>query len=143
MMQLLPATSAELRVNPHNVMENILGGVHYLRQQFAKFGDTAKALAAYNWGPHHVSQAIDRWGEAWLDHAPTVTRQYVNSIISRVGNSTSMDLDSEAARLSVTTLVPPATARVGSSSEASLPTAGKLRILQTVLDAYFLSGILS
>lgn len=142
-MQLLPATAAELGVNPHSAVENIRGGVEFLRRQFAAFGDTAKALAAYNWGPHHVSQAIERWGKAWLDHAPTETRQYVNSVISRVGSATSVDLDSEAAGLSVTTLVPSATARVRSSSEASLPTAGKLRILQSVLDAYLLSGILS
>jgi soluble lytic murein transglycosylase-like protein len=142
-MQLLPATAAELGVNPHSAVENIRGGVEFLRRQFAAFGDTAKALAAYNWGPHRVSQAIGRWGEAWLDHAPTETRQYVNSIVSRVGNPTSVDLDSEAARFSVTTLGPSATARVGSNSEAPLPTAGKLRILQSVLDAYLLLGILS
>lgn len=143
MMQLMPATSAGLGVNPHNVMENILGGVHYLNQQFAKFGDTAKALAAYNWGPRHVSQAIERWGESWLEHAPTETRQYVNSIISQAGVSTPVARKSAAAEPSGTVLVPSPLAGVGSNSETSLLTAGRLRILQSVLDAYLLSGILS
>jgi hypothetical protein len=143
MMQLLPATAAGLGVNPHKVVENIVGGVKYLRQQLMTFGDTAKALAAYNWGPHHVSQAIERWGESWLEHAPAETRQYVNSILSQAGTSTSVSLDSGAARPSATPGVPTISAHFGSSSEDPLLTAGKLRLLQTALDAYFLSESLS
>jgi soluble lytic murein transglycosylase-like protein len=85
MMQLMPATAAELGVDPHNVVQNIRGGIRYLHQQLAKFGDTAQALAAYNWGPSHVAQAVTRWGSEWLDHAPSETRHYVASILARVG----------------------------------------------------------
>jgi soluble lytic murein transglycosylase-like protein len=143
MMQLLPATAAGLRVNPHNVMENILGGVHYLRQQVTTFGDTAKALAAYNWGPHHVSEAIERWGESWLDHAPSETRQYVNSIISQAGVSTSVSMKPEAPGLSASAPAPLTPLGVGSNGESLILTAGRLRILQSVLDAYLLSDILT
>ena len=58
MMQLMPGTAAALGVNPHDVTQNIQGGIHYLREQLANFGDEAKALAAYNWGPQHVVQAV-------------------------------------------------------------------------------------
>ena len=124
MMQLMPATAAGLGVNPHSVVENILGGVKYLGQQLATFGDTAKALAAYNWGPHHVSQAIERWGESWLEHAPAETRQYVNSIISQAGITSSESLHSGPARLSAATVIPSGPAGVASKSESPLLTAG-------------------
>lgn len=143
MMQLLPATSEGLGVDPHNVVENILGGVHYLRQQFAKFGDTAKALAAYNWGPRHVSQAIERWGESWLDHAPSETRQYVNSIISQAGGSTSVGLGSEIGGPSFTTVASAPRQHLNSTSDAPLLSEGEVELLRNVLDAYLLSGILS
>jgi len=84
-MQLMPATAAELGVDPHNVAQNIRGGIHYLHQQLAKFGSTAQALAAYNWGPGHVAHAVARWGSDWLNHAPSETRHYVASILARAG----------------------------------------------------------
>lgn len=88
MMQLMPATAAALGVDPHNVAQNIRGGIHYLHDQLAKFGDTAQALAAYNWGPGNVAHAIARWGSDWLSHAPSETRHYVASILARTGIAT-------------------------------------------------------
>jgi len=93
MMQLMPATAAALGVDPHNVVQNIRGGLRYLREQMAKFGDTAQALAAYNWGPGHVAHAVTRWGSDWLSHAPSETQRYVASILARAG----MPMDSGVA----------------------------------------------
>ena len=70
MMQLMPSTAAALGVNPHDVLANIKGGIRYLQEQLQNFGDKAKALAAYNWGPRHVADAVERWGSDWLSHAP-------------------------------------------------------------------------
>lgn len=56
-MQLMPATAAELGVNPHDPRENIHGGVAYLSTLLTQFrGDVRLALAAYNAGPAIVSQ---------------------------------------------------------------------------------------
>ena len=43
-------------------------------------GDHNKALAAYNWGNGNLDQAINRYGNDWMSHAPKETQGYVNSI---------------------------------------------------------------
>jgi soluble lytic murein transglycosylase-like protein len=83
-MQLLPGTAADLGVDPYDVNQNIDGGVRYLGQQLARYGDPALALAAYNWGPGHVDSALGRYGQDWFLHAPSETQNYVTGILGRV-----------------------------------------------------------
>lgn len=56
--QLEPATAAMLGVDPNDVNQNIQGGIAYLKQMYVKYGNWQSALAAYNWGPGKVDQAI-------------------------------------------------------------------------------------
>lgn len=83
-MQLMPATAASLGVDPYNVAENIKGGVLYLSQQLQRFGDTARALAAYNCGPKCVGDASAKYGGEWLRGVPASTRQYVSEIMGNL-----------------------------------------------------------
>jgi soluble lytic murein transglycosylase-like protein len=57
-MQLEPATAAQLGVDPHDVNQNIRGGVTYLKQLYQKYGNWSDALAAYNWGPGKMDNAL-------------------------------------------------------------------------------------
>ena len=80
-MQLMPATAAALGVsNPFDAAQNIDAGVRFLSQLLGQFGDTALALAAYNWGPGNVSKnGYDNW--------PAETVNYVSSILNRIGQA--------------------------------------------------------
>ncbi len=72
LMQLMPATAAELGVVcPFDPRENVLGGSRYLRQMYDRMGSWARALAAYNAGPHRIESG----------HLPRETRIYVDRIL--------------------------------------------------------------
>ena len=76
LMQLMPDTAAKLGVqDSFDAQSNVDGGTRYLRELLARYnGDLAKALAAYNAGPHRVEQfhGVPPYRE---------TRAYVSSII--------------------------------------------------------------
>ena len=102
--QLMPATARSLGVtDPWDPVQNLDGAARYLCAQLERFGDARLALAAYNAGPHRVSQ---------YDGIPPYreTRAYVARI-------------SAAAGLAPTTeRAPPATrASTGSPATQSTP----------------------
>jgi len=56
-LQLMPATAAELRIDADHPEANVLGGARYLRRMLERFNSTDLALAAYNAGPSAVERA--------------------------------------------------------------------------------------
>ncbi len=75
-MQLMPATAAELGVDPLDRDANITGGARYLARMMSRFQNVPLALAAYNAGPG----AVRHWGGI---PPYAETRSYVASILSR------------------------------------------------------------
>lgn len=53
-MQIMPNTAKELKIDPYNERENIEGGIKYLSIQLKKFSKPEEAIAAYNAGPKKV-----------------------------------------------------------------------------------------
>ena len=75
LMQLMPATAAELKADPRDPEQNADAGAKYLADLLVKYsGDVAKAVAAYNAGPGAVDKykGVPPYRE---------TRLYVNRVI--------------------------------------------------------------
>lgn len=103
-MQLLPSTATQLGVDPHDLQQNITGGAMYLAQQIARFGDAVQGVAAYDWGPSNVAQAVAQYGStdwiiaapgqaaipAWLASAPAETQNYVAKIFRNLSTQYSV-----------------------------------------------------
>lgn len=77
-MQLMPATAAELGVDGRDLAQNVHGGAAYLRRMLNQFGgDLVLGLAAYNAGPG----AVKRYGGV----PPFAeTQGYVAAILNRL-----------------------------------------------------------
>jgi len=60
LMQLMPATAAELGADPHVPEENVEAGAHYLSRLLARYHRyrdcMARTIAAYNAGPGNVDK---------------------------------------------------------------------------------------
>ena len=79
-MQLMPGTAKELGVNPLDPMENIQGGISYLKKMYNKYQDPALAAAAYNAGPGRLDRALR--SEGGLGNLPRETRNYMVGLAS-------------------------------------------------------------
>lgn len=74
LMQLMPETASDMGVrDPYNPLENIMGGVRYLRLLMDRYeGSVDKALAAYNWGMGNLERSDGR--------LPRETRTYLTRV---------------------------------------------------------------
>jgi hypothetical protein len=73
LMQLMPETAADLGVkNPWSPVENIDGGVRYIRAMLKEFRDPWKALVSYNCGPEILRQGLP---------IPAESRRYARKVL--------------------------------------------------------------
>jgi soluble lytic murein transglycosylase-like protein len=82
--QVMPATAPFTDLT--DVYANISAGVGYLADMYAEFGSWATAIAAYNWGPSKVQNALASGGSF-----PAAVNNYVAAIVG------SADIDTAAA----------------------------------------------
>jgi len=86
--QLMPGTAAQLGVNPSDLTANIDGGLTYLSQLYAQFGDWGTALEAYNGGPGNVTRGT----------VSSAAQSYSASVLAAAGmDSSSAAADSSGA----------------------------------------------
>lgn len=93
-MQTMPGTQRDpgFGVAPardESVGEKNRVGRDYLAAMVSRYGDPAKAWAAYNAGPGRVDAAIARGGENWLAAMPAETRAYVAKNVARLSGGRS------------------------------------------------------
>jgi peptidoglycan DL-endopeptidase CwlO len=74
LLQVMPPTAAELRLDASRPDSNVLAGARYLRQMMAQFDSTDLALAAYNAGPSAVEQAGGAPGGETITYVANVNR---------------------------------------------------------------------
>ncbi|MBR2520419.1 MAG: lytic transglycosylase domain-containing protein [Selenomonadaceae bacterium] len=84
LMQLMPETAQAIGVNPHNPLENIIGGTIYIKNQLGRFQDwgaysVTDAVAAYNAGPGAVEKhgGVPNYAET-VQYVINVARNYKN-----------------------------------------------------------------
>jgi soluble lytic murein transglycosylase-like protein len=76
LLQLMPATAAELHVDPDRPEANVLGGARYLRALLDRLGSSDLALAAYNAGPGAVERAGGAPSHDVLTYVANVTARW-------------------------------------------------------------------
>jgi peptidoglycan DL-endopeptidase CwlO len=76
LLQLMPATAAELSVDADHPDSNVLGGARYLRALLDRFASSDLALAAYNAGPTAVASAGGAPTSETLTYVADVTARW-------------------------------------------------------------------
>ena len=87
LMQVMPTTNTDpgYGVTParnNSDAERTRVGADYLGALVKHYNDPAKAWAAYNWGPGHLDNAIQKYGADWFQHAPEETQNYVSKNVA-------------------------------------------------------------
>jgi soluble lytic murein transglycosylase-like protein len=77
--QFMPATAAEMGIDPLDPFQSIDGAGRYLRRLYTSLGSWTRALAAYNWGIGNVQRK-------GLAVAPTETVNYYSQILGDVNS---------------------------------------------------------
>lgn len=79
--QFMPATAAEMGIDPLDPFAAIPAAAKYLRRLYDALGTWSEALAAYNWGIGNVRRK-------GIAAAPRETRNYYTTILADIGQGT-------------------------------------------------------
>lgn len=80
--QFMPATAANMGVNPWEPAQALYGAARLMSELKAQFsGNYAMALAGYNAGPGAVQNAISYGGNNWYSYLPAETQNYIAVIM--------------------------------------------------------------
>ncbi len=82
--QFKDETARDYGVNVRDEMSSANGAARYLSDLLKRKeinGDLEKGLAAYNWGPGHLKEDIDKHGDQWKDFLPDETKKYIGTIL--------------------------------------------------------------
>lgn len=83
--QLMPDTAKELGVDPHDLEQNIRGGIQYLKQMHDRYGGNwDRALYAYNWGPGNMDAYLQTGKGLDGRPMPSETLNYVPGVRGRL-----------------------------------------------------------
>ncbi len=83
--QLMPDTAKELGVDPHDLDQNIRGGIQYLKQMHDRYGGNwDRALYAYNWGPGNMDAYLQTGKGLDGRPMPSETLNYVPGVRGRL-----------------------------------------------------------
>lgn len=74
LLQVMPPTAAELRLDPDHPDSNVLAGARYLKSMMGRFDSADLALAAYNAGPGAVERAGGAPGGETISYVANVNR---------------------------------------------------------------------
>lgn len=85
LMQLMPPTAKEEKVNPYDPEQNIQGGMRYFAKMLKMYkGDVEKALTAYNWGPANVNAYLKTGRGAKGQPMPKEAREYAGKVFGQM-----------------------------------------------------------
>lgn len=74
LLQVMPPTAAELRLDADHPESNVLAGARYLKQMLGRFDSADLALAAYNAGPSAVERVGGAPGAETISYVANVNR---------------------------------------------------------------------
>jgi soluble lytic murein transglycosylase-like protein len=74
LLQVMPPTAAELRLDLDHPDSNVLAGARYLKNMLGRFDSADLALAAYNAGPGAVESAGGAPGAETISYVANVNR---------------------------------------------------------------------
>jgi soluble lytic murein transglycosylase-like protein len=79
--QFEPDTAAGLGIDPWNPVQALQGAAQLMARYTYKYGDYAKALAAYNGGSGTLQYCLTHYGSHWFSCEPAQTQAYIQKIM--------------------------------------------------------------